>query len=280
MAAAVCTSLLSFAMWPITLEMPLSAVAMLIATVVAGLSFWRGCLARLVQTAAGLLWLGIALAMYWVPFHEAGATMQRWQADLDRGTPLALHRCIGAYGLHAALIPIGLISGFPEASWEVVALHLGGGNWQLPSGVVLAEPAARKVIRGWVKQAEGGARQPRSWSYAWKGLYNRPEHSLRAALALNCPMHMAGTPGQDSRGVFVDVAATCLVKWPQRASIPVGRVAGRTIALEEGVFRGLQDAGWIRASNVTWTVRVRPGDRRLNGDEVHRTWLEGAMIRR
>lgn len=266
--------------WLACMEMPISAIVAGLGVAVAGLWWWRGCLARVIQGGALVALLAVVAGGFWVPLHEGDATLRRWQTALDRGESLRTHQLVGAYGLHALLIPIGFVAGFPEASWEVVALHLGGDAREWDSDVVLHEPAARAVVRGWVRDAEAGATGQRTWRYAWNGLYNRPEHSLRAALALNCPLVLTGQPGVDGGGSYVDLRATCLVKWPRKARIPVGRVMGRSVALEEGVWAGLQDAGWIAPVEVAWTTRVRPDDPQLQGEDPRHGWVEAALVRR
>ncbi|MFK7930141.1 MAG: hypothetical protein AB8H79_18260 [Myxococcota bacterium] len=254
--------------------MPITTIAGLILTILVFLTAIRSCSVRMIQGVGLSFWLIAAVLGCWVPVVEVSATFTRWQHALDQGSALMPHQLVGAYFLHASMAPVGLITGFPEASVEVVALHSHVSPWVLPSDVVLHEPASRPVVSQWLLKAERGARGTRTWSYAWPGRYDRQGQSLRAALALNCPMTLEGVLNADAQGPFVDLRAECVVRWPKRSRIPAGTVFGFTIGLEEGVFRGVQDAGLIRPSTVVWTTRVRSGDPRLLDAEPTRGWLE------
>lgn len=226
----------------------------------------------------GVLLVAAFLAWRTLP-GEVGGSMDRWQARLDRGEPLHLHQRVAVFGMHGAMFPVGLLLGFPEAAWEVLALHTGGGPYTWEGDVVLRDPVGRRHVRRWADDVARGATGPFGpVRVTWSGAYHHDrDRSLRAGLALNCPLELRGERIDEGDGPALRVSATCPVRW-RRASIAITRIGDQTLFLHEGLFVDLQRANWITSVHVTWTTIVRANDPRLDGEAVTRGWVERAMV--
>jgi hypothetical protein len=127
----------------------------------------------------------------------------------------------------------------------------------------------------------GGEKQPvqlapRSIAWSKREL---EQDSKRVALALNSPLRLEATAHRQRGGWRLEIRGRAAARYPRRNRILLGRPFGRELAIEEGLFAALQDAGWLHPYEAVWSWCVEEGDPRLmNLSTPERGWLERLLL--
>jgi hypothetical protein len=198
---------------------------------------------------------------------ELGRSMNTLQLQIDRHGAGSLqdHQLFGIYALQLGLGAAGHTLGLHEVAWEAWGLaRPGEAERRWPSDFALRDPKVRRAIAGW-RTAPPGPLPPAE--VAWTSYFG-PGVSPSVSLALNCPLSLTGTKAEDGT---IEVAASCLVAYPQHARLPLTTVLGEAVGIEEGVFWALQERGWLHPYTAVWTFSVQSDDPRLG--EVERAQL-------
>lgn len=214
--------------------------------------------------AAGLLAVG--LGAWWVPFHEFADATDRLSARLDQGPEAySTREKLGIYGLHGLMTAVGWSVGLREVGWEAAGLHLpGGGTVVVHSDFPLRSPRVRRRIR----ELEAGGRGRVAWTYQWD------REAMRVALALNA-LDLEVRPTAEGT---LDVRGTVEIAYPHRSPLPFFHIRGRTIAIEEGLFGMLQDAGWLFPYEAEYRFHVDPDAPILRDPAPVRGPLERVLV--
>lgn len=161
-----------------------------------------------------------------------------------QGKALNVYECCSVYTMHMALWLFGWPLS-PEAAWECFLLHFPHEEDE-----VVEFRARRKFCTPKLKRAINSlADKPygSSVTVAWNGdrdyALNSPER--RAAIAVNACMVTKCRPADEvaAQGHY-EASITCPMLYPEysRTHFNLGKVS---IMVHEGLFRHLQDRGWL-----------------------------------
>jgi hypothetical protein len=90
-------------------------------------------------------------------------------------------------------------------------------------------------------------------------------NSLRVALALNSPLYLKAVAYPRGTGWRLEFQGRAAVRYPSRSRVPLGRLFGQPLVIEEGLFAALQDAGWLHPYEAVWSWSVEERGPRLAG---------------
>ena len=175
------------------------------------------------------------------PVLEFANFMDKAAADIETHGAAALgtRNRLGVYGFNLAMGGVGYVVGLDEVAHLTWLLATPGPRVRHRDGAfLLRDPAVREAARE--AGTKGTAR------VAWTR-YFHPSVSPSVALAANCPLVL-------SRGRQGGVVARCSVQYPKRSTLSFGRIAGREVSLQEGVYWVLQEVGWLHPFEVAWQI--------------------------
>ena len=173
---------------------------------------------------------------------------------LDDMGRLNLYECCSAYTMHMALWMFGWpIS--PAAAYECMALHVPHNrdtlvieNKRMVQGIL--SPRILEAIRE-LEHKPSGTELPVRWNGDVSYASSSPEHA--AAIALN-PCTVTKTKQmKDGQPVYM---IRCHILYPKRSDTRIG-LGSFSIPLQEGLFRYLQDRGWLSRYTVQYLI---PGE--------------------
>ncbi|TNE85775.1 MAG: hypothetical protein EP330_24370 [Deltaproteobacteria bacterium] len=235
-----------FGIWLLTWQLWLGGLWWLGLAALLWRRWWPG--ARL-----GLAWTGSGLVL--VPWCVLGYIdrVEVLTARYLAGGPEALGMLdlVAVWGLNLVMAAVGLVVGLPEVAIETSLLAVPRGpalEWHSDRFPRCA-PKVAAVVADHQRAARGGAHSFREQRVAWR--YGEAGSSVRAALALN-PV----TVRSERDGDVLHVRATVPVDYPAHAPLVLGRFAGRTLVVEEGLFHALEARGWLMPYTLTYTAEV------------------------
>ena len=198
-------------------------------------------------------WLALALAALVAPalmvgsVYEYGHRVEVLSARLDRGpSAYSARDKLGIYGLNLAMGAVGALVGFPEVAMETLLLTVPGPRERtFASDFPMRSPKVRTAARAML-----GDPRPRTvvWSY-------EPSESARVALACNA-LHLVGEPVRQGSRRGVEIRGTVEISYADRYFLEMAHFPGRTIGVEEGLFRMLEVAGWLHPYDAVWIWTV------------------------
>jgi hypothetical protein len=217
--------------------------------------------------AVGVLGLtaGAPLAA-WEIQHRLDVMAERLEAN---GWRLSTPERVQVATLNLAMGLGGYVLGYPEVASETLWMFVPGPRvreWR--SDFAMESPLVRQHVRELLEEAHqrhGRAEGPVTLSkrrVLWTKR-NLERDSLRVALALNSPLFLEAVAYPQSSGWHLEIRGKAAVRYPHRNRVPLGRLFGQRLVIEEGLFAALQEAGWLHPYEAVWSWSVEEGDPRL-----------------
>ncbi|WNG45963.1 hypothetical protein F0U60_18960 [Archangium minus] len=155
----------------------------------------------------------------------------------------------------------GYALGYPEVASETLWMFVPGppvrewrGDFAMESSLV------RQSIRDMLEEArrQGRTEAPVKLSRR-RVLWTKRDlgrDSLRVALALNSPLYLDAVAYPQNEGWRLEIQGRAAVRYPSRNRVPLGRLFGQPLVIEEGLFAALQVAGWLHPYEAVWRWTV------------------------
>ncbi|HYO58419.1 hypothetical protein [Archangium sp.] len=226
---------------------------------------WR---VRRTVLAVGVLGLtaGAPLAA-WEIQHRLDSMAERLAAN---GWRLSLPGRVQVATLNLAMGLGGYALGYPEVASETLWMFVPGprvrewrGDFAMESALVRQN--VRELLEEARRQERAGAPVKLSRRRVLWTKRDLGRDSLRVALALNSPLYLEAVAYPRGTGWRLEVQGRAAVRYPSRNRVPLGRLFGQPLVIEEGLFAALQDAGWLHPYEAVWSWTVEEGDPRLAG---------------
>ncbi len=179
--------------------------------------------------------------------YEYGHRVEVLSAKLAGGPDaFSAREKLGIYGLNLAMGVTGAAVGFPEVAMETLLLTIPGGPVRnFESDFPMRSPKVRDAVAAMLVDS-----RPRTVAWAYSG-----QDSMRVALACNS-LHLTGEPVVDDGRRGLRVSGRVQISYAERYFLVIGRIPGRTLGIEEGLFRMLERAGWLFPYDAVWTWTV------------------------
>ncbi|WP_331118358.1 hypothetical protein [Archangium sp.] len=214
---------------------------------------------RLAALAVGVLGLtaGAPLAAREIQ-HRLDVMAERLAAN---GWRLSTPERVQVATLNLAMGLGGYALGYPEVASETLWMFVPGPRERVWRGDFAMESSlVRENVRAMLEEARrhGKAEGPVTLSKR-RVLWTKRqlgEDSLRVALALNSPLWLEGVAYREDKGWRLELQGRAAVRYPSRNRVPLGRLFGQPLVIEEGLFAALQDAGWLHPYVAVWSWTV------------------------
>jgi hypothetical protein len=154
---------------------------------------------------------------------------------------------------HLTMVGGGYVFGMPEVATEALYLHFPEKNTVWFSDFPAQSPrvqAKLKCLRTRLDSGQDHARTRVVWPrYTWE--------NMRHGLALNTLTVAAFKDKEDGTYKYGGYVST---QYPRRGTLTIGHPFGIPIQLEEGLYRRLQERGWLHPYTAEWywTDPIRP----------------------
>ena len=183
--------------------------------------------------------------------YEYGHRVEVLSAKLSGGpSAYSSREKLGIYGLNLAMGVVGSAAGFPEAGVETLLLMVPGPSERVfESDFPMRSPKVREAALAMLRSPT-----PRTVVWAYE-----PSESARVALACNA-LHLTGKRVEENGRRGVQIRGRVDVSYADRYFLVMGRIPGRTIGIEEGLFRMIERAGWLHPYDAVWSWTVWESD--------------------
>ena len=167
---------------------------------------------------------------------------------LQKGEELSIYECLSVYQMHMAIWSLGWPLA-PQAARECFMLHFPVKKDTVKVYGKIDSPKIRSAIASLKYEGQ-------SVRVAWDGneayALHSPEHM--AAIAVN-PCNVTRGKNLSDDGSSYEVAITSSMQYPKWSSTSFD-LGGVTIHVQEGLFRYLQDRGWLSCFVASYSSRM------------------------
>lgn len=246
------------------------------AAVAAGLALALARAPNRRDAAAAGAWVVIGAVLVPLVVWEAAGRLDALAAKKERDGPEAFDRrdLAAIWGLNLGMAAGGFAVGFPEVACETLLLATPGPEVRDFHGdFAMRSPRVRRAVAAMAADVRAG-RAPARRRVDWPS-YAEPDESLRVALALNAPLYLDGAVTDDGR---LAVLGSAEIAYPRRARLRFGRLLGRELVLDEGLFWVLQERGWFDVYVARWHWTVALDDPGLEDTRPRHTWFERVVF--
>ncbi len=209
--------------------------------------------------AVGVLGLTVGAPLAaWEIQHRLDAMAERLAAN---GWRLSTPERVRVATLNLAMGLGGYALGYPEVASETLWMFVPGPRvreWR--SDFAMESPLVRQNVRELLEEARRHGRAEGPVKLSRRRVLWTKRHlerdSRRVALALNSPLFLDAVAYPEGEGWRLEIQGRAAVRYPHRNRVPLGRLFGQPLVIEEGLFAALQEAGWLHPYEAVWSWTV------------------------